>query len=142
MTFKKYVINGECVPKGRPRFNPKTGRTYTPTETRRYENHVYQSLVAQGAKRHDGGVEIKMTVIKEPPQSWSKKRQQAAIEGKILATQRPDVDNYVKSVLDGSKDLLFQDDSYVVSLKASKRFGDDPRVEIKVYELDRETAYG
>ena len=36
----KIVIPGKPTPKGRPRFSRKTGRTYTPSDTGRYEKLV------------------------------------------------------------------------------------------------------
>lgn len=43
-----FIVPGEPKGKGRPRFNTKTGRTYTPGDTINYENLVkmqYQALV-------------------------------------------------------------------------------------------------
>ena len=35
------------------------------------------------------------------PQSWSKKKQKMALSGEVKPTTSPDIDNYLKSVLDG-----------------------------------------
>ena len=57
-----FIVPGEPKGKGRPRFNTKTGRTYTPGDTINYENLVkmqYQALV--GDKYTEKEVEARIT---------------------------------------------------------------------------------
>lgn len=138
--IQKFEIVGECVPKGRPRFN-RRGIAYTPKKTRDYETLVYQSVLAKKPKQYRGGVEVELTVYKRPPTSWSKKKQKEAIVGKIIPTPKPDLDNYLKSVLDGCKQLLWRDDSYIVSTKATKQYAEQAKVILRVKEADGKPAY-
>ena len=47
---------------------------------------------------------------------------------------RPDVDNLAKAVLDGMKDIVFDDDSFVVSLSCFKRWGTESGIDIEFHE--------
>jgi len=47
----------------------------------------------------------------------------------------PDIDKLVRAVLDGMTDIIFDDDKYVVSLQASKRYGPEPGAIVTVKEL-------
>ena len=62
--MRKYIIEGEAVSKGRPRFT-RAGHTYTPKRTRDYENHVKASLIEQGAKKLEMPLTVKIDVYKE-----------------------------------------------------------------------------
>jgi Holliday junction resolvase RusA-like endonuclease len=46
---------------------------------------------------------------------------------------RPDVDKYLRRLLDGLTGILYADDGQVVTVRAEKRWGDPPRVEVKVW---------
>ena len=110
----RYIIPGECTPKGRPRFR-RRGHAYTPKKTKLYEKQVKEYLIAQGAKPSDKPLEVWIYVYKQPLKSWSKKLIAKATRGLVLASKKPDVDNYTKSVLDASNGILFSDDKQVVS---------------------------
>lgn len=50
-------------------------------------------------------------------------------------SQRPDLDNCIKSILDGMNKTILADDSQVTQLTASKRWSKMPRAEVKVEVL-------
>ena len=52
--------------------------------------------------------------------------------GQIKATKKPDIDNVIKSVLDGLNGVAYEDDKQVVKLTANKYYGVQPRVEITI----------
>lgn len=131
----RYIIPGECVPKGRPRFR-RRGHAYTPKKTKLYEKQVKEYLIAQGAKPSDKPLEVWIYVYKQPLKSWSKKLIARATRGLVLADKKPDVDNYTKSVLDASNKLLFNDDKQVVSLHVIKAYAPKAFVVIESEELE------
>jgi Holliday junction resolvase RusA-like endonuclease len=45
----------------------------------------------------------------------------------VLAAPRPDVDNYVKALLDSMNGIVWKDDTQVVSLAAAKQWSTDAR---------------
>lgn len=132
----EYLIKGECVPKARPSFN-RFGGTYGKAFERQkaYEQFIAITLKNQKAEPTDKAVLVKVDIYKGYLKSWTKKELQQAKSGKLRPTKRPDIDNYVKSVLDGANGILWKDDSQIVSLLASKHYDEIPRVEIKVQEL-------
>ena len=58
---------------------------------------------------------------------------------KLPASKRPDLDKLARAVLDALTDVIFEDDSQVVSLGAFKYItnpGQQPGVKVTVYELE------
>ena len=49
-------------------------------------------------------------------------------------TQKPDVDNIAKSVLDAMNKLAFKDDNQVTKISVEKRFSQEEKVEIRIEE--------
>jgi len=54
----------------------------------------------------------------------------------IWCQTRPDIDNYLKFIMDCANKILFNDDSQVVKVEMSKTYSISPRVEIYLEELD------
>jgi len=137
------TIGGEPVAKGRPRVT-RRGFVYTPAATRKYEAHG--RLAAQLAM--DGRPPIAVPVCAEivvdlpVPASWSGKRRDAALDGDIRPTTRPDADNYVKAALDAVNAIVIADDSLVVEIDAVKRYATVPQLVITITPLPALTAQG
>lgn len=112
-----FTVPGKPVPKQRPRMT-RWGSVYTPAETTRYERLVAQCARAAGAAPVSGPVAVDIHVQLPIPKSWSKARRSAADGGPH--TQRPDIDNLAKSVLDGLNGVAWADDAQVCSVSASK----------------------
>lgn len=130
-----FTIPGEPVAKGRARSFVRNGHVahYTPDKTARYENLV--KLAAQQAMAEaapiEGAVGLIVRAYFSIPKSWSLKKQRSAALGEIMHTKRPDLDNVVKAIKDGANGVAWKDDSQVVDVRASKRYG-TPRVEVEV----------
>lgn len=56
----------------------------------------------------------------------------------MFVDKRPDLDNYIKALLDASNGILFKDDGQVAAMSAQKLYSLDPRIEIEIYELEDE----
>ena len=65
----------------------------------------------------------------------SKKKLADALQGVILPAKRPDLDNYVKMVLDACESVVYIDDKQVVRLRASKVYGETPGIEVTFIEI-------
>ena len=111
---KKYTltINKKPKAKGRPRAG-KFG-VYTDKATREYEQSIKDAYVAAGGPLFEGPVGLtvtfykdKMTITLDPIESES--------------SLRGDIDNYVKSIMDGLNGVAYKDDGQVLNLKGYKR---------------------
>ena len=130
----EFTINGECVPKARPRFS-KFGHVYTTPKTRAYENIVKSTAIDNRVPCITTALRIELIIYKSIPKSFSKKKRELANEGKIYPVVKPDIDNYVKAVLDGLNGVLFVDDKQIVDFRAVKRYSDSPRVEVTAWSV-------
>lgn len=133
------VIDGKAVAKGRPRTAVIGGhaRIFTPAKTRAYEAHgrLAAQVAMAGRAPLEGPVTCRITAVLPIPQSMPKRKRAEAIAGTLRPATRPDVDNYAKAGMDAINTIVVRDDSQVVTLLASKRYGDDPRLEIRVRPL-------
>ncbi len=132
-------IDGKTVAKGRGRVGTVNGHAtvFTPAHTRKYEDRVKlaASLAMEGRDPIEGPVEIFINVYLDFPQSFSAKKREAAINGFLKPCTKPDIDNYVKSALDGINTIVIKDDNQVVSLHAHKSYRSKPALRIEVKEF-------
>lgn len=139
-----FTVPGQPVPKGRARF-ARVGlgvKTFTPEKTVIYENLVRMQADAAMASRAPlpGPIRLDIDILLQVPASWSNRRQTKAIEGDIAATKKPDADNVLKAIKDGMNGVVYVDDSQVVEIRVSKRYGAIPGVSVVVEPLARESA--
>lgn len=144
MTSSLHIrINGEPRGKQRPRFT-KQGRAYTPKETRQYEQEIREAALKAAAIQQytkpsaDCPVQVRITSHCTIPKSWSRKKREAAQQGKIRPTVKPDADNIGKLICDALNEIAYHDDKQVVELLVSKRYAPDgePYVDVTVMPLD------
>ena len=50
---------------------------------------------------------------------------------------RPDLDNLCKQIMDAANGVLWEDDSQVFSLFASKRWGEEPGTDLSLEKLEK-----
>lgn len=129
------VIPGECVPKGRPKFTKKMV-VYTPPKTKQYERKVQQVIRLARVPMQTGALRVEIDVYRVPPKSFSKKKRLEALEGRIQPSTKPDLDNYIKSVLDACNGLLFEDDNAICEIHARKLYGDTAKVVLRVEVIE------
>jgi len=139
MTFMvTYLVEGNPVGKGRPKFARRGNfvSTYTPTKTRDYED-----LIKDAARKAMGSndlLETPVTVaiyITVPiPASYSKKRTEACLSGSERPIKKPDIDNVAKCFLDAMNEIVYKDDTQVLTLHITKIYGTTGMVEVMVRE--------
>jgi len=131
--MEKIVVKGKVVPKGRPRVVGK--HAYTPKKTKDYENYVALMWRVQTHREpYKNPVEVKIWLYRGIPKSFNKSDRAAALHGYIRPATRPDIDNEIKSILDGLSGYAWLDDNQVVKLTAERFYSDEPRAEIEVDE--------
>lgn len=144
-----FVVPGAPVPKGRARsrlVRTRDGRQfvshYTPDETVQYENLIRMCAKDAMHDRYplDGPIRLEVTVVIPIPASWSGRKQRDAASGRVGATKKPDVDNFVKALSDGCNGVAWIDDSQIVELVARKQYGALPRIDVHAELLTMEAA--
>ena len=128
----QFDIPGVPVGKSRPRVT-KRGITYTPAKSKAWERVVaWSGKAAMGAaKPLEGPVGVHMRFAFPVPRSWSKKKREAA----RWHTGAPDTDNLIKSCCDALNQICWVDDRQVVSITASKQYGETPGVFVQVWPI-------
>lgn len=121
MREASFFVPGKPKGKGRPQFNRKTRRAYTPKETREYEEQIAFAYVKQCGVGFQGYVYVEITAIFKIPKSWPKSKRRLVEEGRIYPS-RPDVDNIEKAVLDGLNHVAYADDAAVVGAYCTKDY--------------------
>ena len=139
MTFMvNYIVYGEPVGKGRPRFARRGTfvSTYTPQKTKTYEDEIrMMAKAAMGASEPlDTPVTVAIYIRVGIPASYSKQKRKDALSGVLKPTKKPDLDNVAKCHLDAIQGIIIFDDKLVVNLHVTKVYAETPAVEVMVKE--------
>lgn len=134
----RFVVPG--IPKGkqRPRVavQGNFAHAYTPKETVNYENYVRLMFqTCKGKEFLEGAIGAHIVAVFPIPQSTSKKKAVLMRDGQIRHTKKIDCDNLAKIILDSLNGIAYKDDSQVSDLFVCKLYGDEPRVEVTLYEI-------
>ena len=126
--MKELYIETVPIPKGRPRFYG--GHAVTPEKTRKYEKLIRDSWTHGIVDAEYLTIDM---VFKMPkPQSLSKKKQRE-LDGQPHV-KKPDLDNFVKAILDSIQGVAFDNDSKVWCINACKEYAEEPSVWIGIHE--------
>ena len=139
MTFMlTYIVYGEPVGKGRPRFarRGKFTSTYTPQKTKTYEDEIrMMAKAAMGASEPlDTPMTVAIYIRVGIPASYSKQKRKDALSGIIKPMKKPDLDNVAKCFLDSMNEIVYLDDKQVVNLHVTKVYAETPAVQVMVKE--------
>lgn len=136
----KLVIPGEPIAKKRPRFARRGKFVTTYNDQQTEEGKFIAQVLAQinGESPLSGPLMLKLSCYKSRPKGHYGTGRNA---GKIkksaphFPTTKPDLDNYVKFVLDCLNEIVFRDDALVVEEVSCKRYSRKPRTEIEITEM-------
>ena len=133
-----YIVYGEPVGKGRPRFARRGNfvSTYSPQKTKTYEDEIrMMARAAMGASEPlDTPVTVAIYIRVGIPASYSKQKRKDALSGVLKPTKKPDIDNIAKCFLDAMNEIVYLDDKQVVNLHLTKVYAETPAVEVMVKE--------
>lgn len=126
------TVPGVPVPKGRPRFSTagRFPRAYTPKKTADYESLVRACAAVEMGSRAllEGPLVVNVSAHLPIPQSWSRKKREAA----IYPIGKPDSDNFLKAACDSLNGVVYADDSQIVDARVVKLYSDKPHLTITV----------
>lgn len=133
---RAFEVPGEPRGKMRPKASTFGGhaRVYTPGKQVEYENWVRLCYEREHpeAEPLDCPLMASMVISLPVPKSESKKRRALMLEGKILPTKKPDIDNVMKSILDALNGIAYRDDSLICEAHVSKRYAEEPGVFVEL----------
>lgn len=134
----RITIPGAPRGKARPRVT-KRG-TYTPEETRRYEELVRACWAKDGGERFgdDAALNVLIMAWFPIPQSTSKAKRMEMLLGHIRPAKKPDCDNVAKIICDALNGCAYKDDAQIVRCTIAKYYSETPRVEVDIQEVNHE----
>lgn len=100
----EFEMIGDIVGKARPRMNTRTGKAYTPTNTKNYEYFLRQWFIREYPNFTTIETRVKVTI------------------------------NIIKIVLDAMNKFAFKDDTQVTKLEIEKKYSRTPKIYIKIEE--------
>lgn len=132
----EFEVPGKVIGKERPRINMYTGRVYTPNKTKEYENLIQQyfKIKYPTSEVLENRICIDIIAYFKIPKGTSKIKVEEMKKGSVSPTQKPDIDNIAKSVLDAMNKIAFKDDNQVTKISIEKCFGTEEKIEIKIEE--------
>ena len=132
----EFEIPSRIIGKGRPRLNSYTGKVYTPTRTKDYEELVEQYFLLKYPryKTLDGRIKMDIVAYFEVPKSTSKLVKTQMMENKISPTKKPDIDNIVKIILDAMNNIAFKDDTQITKISVEKKYSEIEKVFVRIEE--------
>lgn len=134
-----FEIPERAIGKQRPRYSAKTGRMYTPTATRSFEDKVRWAFTQKyniATELSEKAFKAKIIAVFEPPKSISKKKKEELLQTKAGYTKKSDIDNISKIVLDALNGLTYKDDAQVVELEARKEYGEQNIIYVYLEEIE------
>jgi len=132
-----FEVIGIPKPQARPRVFVNKGKVFAHSPKTSYFESVKTNAYEQRIKTNrqlSGALELNIFFELPYPKSMSKKKRTE----NVFVITRPDIDNYIKAVMDAINNSgLWIDDSQVVGLKASKYYTSGiPKTIIKITELE------
>ena len=102
----------------------RTGRVYTPKETREYETMIREAwLLLNPGLTFTKDVDVLLEFTFKRPKSHHNSKGMLKPDAPKHHTQTPDLDNIEKAVLDGLNKVAYTDDKQIVMKHSTKRWG-------------------
>jgi len=132
-----FEIKEKAIGKQRPRYSSVTGKMYTPTATRSFEEKVKWAFMSKyNIETEPSTKPFKARILArfEPPKSISNKKREELINS-IEYTKKPDADNIAKIILDSLNGLAYKDDSQVSILLVEKTYWHENEIIVELEEI-------
>ena len=110
-------------------------RMYDPKKTADFKKQLHLLALAKHVVPIQEALSVVIWFYRTVQKSISKKEHLRRTTGQVRPTVKPDTDNYIKSALDALNGILWRDDAQIVDLTAHKFYSDNPRIEIKLEEI-------
>lgn len=77
-------------------------------------------------------IELNIKFYRAIPKSTSKTKAILMELGLIKPLTKPDIDNYVKYIMDSMNGVVYEDDALITSSRVEKLYSEQPRIEIEI----------
>lgn len=96
---------------------------YSDATTAKYETQlrIVGTQEMDGKPPLDGPLRVRITALFPVPESWSKRKREQALDGKVHPTVKPDWDNIGK-LCDGLNQVCWKDDKQIVEGTVRKQY--------------------
>ena len=129
-------VPGEPVPWKAPRIVRRgagwAGVTPVPTVKWEFGASTIARQVMKTRPPLTGPLSVSVVICLPVPQSWPPWKREAALDGRVRPTGRPDRTNIVKAAEDACNNIVWVDDAQIVEGACSKQYSDAPCVLIRV----------
>jgi Holliday junction resolvase RusA-like endonuclease len=122
------------APKAWARPRSRGRQFFKDDETRLVEDTIgtWALVAMRGREVIQGPVSLTVVSILPVPESWSRKKREAALKGELRPTGKPDFDNLIKAASDALNRIVYVDDCQVVDGRSIKFYGAEPAIQIAV----------
>lgn len=141
----KVTVPGKPLPLNRPRFR-RRGKFVQCYNSQTEEENNFKNAVKNALSDEENAFLVDLMKSKKtyyvtlgcifyvPIQSGtSKKMREKKLNNEVRPDKRPDIDNYIKFVLDAIHNVIYTDDACVTEItNTSKRYGEEPRTELTI----------
>ena len=134
------TIKGNPIAQKRHRYKRPSSRiiSYDPNSR---DKQAFAMQLALAKPKQPFSVPIVLSVIfhmKRPKKHYrtGKFSNQLKKNSPTAYINKPDIDNLLKFVMDSGNKILWKDDSVIVGVMAKKKYSEDPRTEIEIWEGD------
>lgn len=115
-------------------------RMVEPQKQRDYQHYISLQTALQSAGQvATGPLVCRIRFFLAVPHTWSCRKHQLAYDGKLRPTGKPDLDNYIKILLDGMTGHAWVDDAQIVQYEETGKWyvhgaTESPHVEVTVWD--------
>lgn len=128
------IVLGQPQAQGRPRFARCGNHTIAYDPHKDKKSWIKLQLMEQFKKTPLTGSLVMNVVFYMPiPKCTSKKKSILMLSNEIKHTKKPDLDNFLKMILDCCNGIIFKDDSQIWQLNSRKVYGEELKTEINIY---------
>ena len=131
-----FEVPGQPKGKERPRWTmvSNTAIVYTPRSTRAYEDMIktYYKINNFKSFKKNEALEVSAIAYYQIPKNSRKSHKLLMLNGEMLPTKKPDIDNIMKIVLDALNGVAYHDDSQICKVNFMKMYSENPRLKILI----------
>lgn len=109
--------------------------SYTPRETVAYERTIARvcGMALRGRMMPENApLKVDVVFYMPIPKSANKGLRERMASERMYHTHKPDLDNMLKSVLDGCNGIAYKDDNQIAQIRATKVYSENPRIAVTI----------